>query len=892
MIRRLNWLLGCLALLAVGTMRQSDAAEFPSTALSRVANQTLKFPPAFYPSQFFTVDAVEGLTFNKPVAVTSPPGETNRLFVIERQGRVVVLTHLSQPTRTVFLDISAKVFSDYEKHGAEGLTSLAFHPDYRNNGYFFVTYKTQLSLRGSVRVFERLARFRVSTDDPNRADPSSEVEFLSQLDEGTGHSWNDLQFGPDGYLYLAAGDEGEPQDAYQNSNRIDKDFYSAILRIDIDRRPGNLRPNPLLGSSAFYSVPRDNPFVGATSYQGEPVDPTKVRTELYAIGFRNPWRISFDPVTGWLYCADVGQYLVEEINLVQKGGNYGWAYFEGTKKGFRGDPPAPFQSIAPIHEYPHFGSNQIPGPDQGNSVTGGIVYRGARIPELHDFYVFADYLSGNIWALRYDGNRVVSHFRVAFEQGIAGFGRDPRNGDVLLVNHSTGKIRTLQYAPRENPLPQTLSETGIFRDLIKLDPHDGIVPYSVNVPFWSDNAIKRRWFSVPGENPKFGFRSDSAWSIPEGTVLIKHFELNLHPGVDGPARRLETRVLVRQKGGVYGLTYRWNDAGTDAVLVPPEGQDAVYPVQEGGTVREQAWRFPSRYECQLCHTAAANYILGFNTAQFNGDQNYGLVTTNQIIALRDAGYLENAPPTVHSLRALARIDDESVSREYRVRSYLAVNCAQCHQPGGTARGSWDARIHVPTLSAAIIEGDLNNVEGHSGNKVIKPKSVEQSMILSRMTRIGPGRMPPLASTLIDQRAVALLTAWVTQDLKTFKQFWQWQNDYFGSASLPQAQAEADPDADGASNYLEYLTGTQPLSASDRWSITIQSTNHTPQIFIPQPANRGVQVEVTRSLSPPFTWRLWDSDQNRLLFPSSNTVLRLIDTNAVAPRFYRGRLVQP
>ncbi len=176
-------------------------------------------------------------------------------------------------------------------------------------------------------------------DDPNQADASSEVILIDQYDQDDTHNGGDLHFGPDGYLYVSLGDEGCCNDIHNNSQRIDKDFFSAILRLDVDKRPTSLPANPHPSNTnnpsgaINYAIPPDNPFVGATDFNEQPVEPANVRTEFYAVGFRNPWRFSIDPVTGLIYCGDVGESSVEEIDIVRKGGNYGWAYLEGSAEG-------------------------------------------------------------------------------------------------------------------------------------------------------------------------------------------------------------------------------------------------------------------------------------------------------------------------------------------------------------------------------------------------------------------------------------------------------------------------------------------------------------------------------------------------------------------------------
>jgi glucose/arabinose dehydrogenase len=381
-------------------------------------------------SDSYMVEAAFPLKFEQPIGIVSPPGETNRLFVLEKPGRIMVISDLAHPTAQVFLDLRKTVGDDEVE---QGVLALAFHPDYARNRQFYVWYTSD---RGGIRE-DRLSRFLVSPNDPNRADPSSEQQLIAQADDAPNHNGGELLFGPEGYLYLSLGDEGGANDQYRNSQRIDRDFFAGILRIDVDQRPENLRPNahPAVRPGT-YAVPRDNPFVETTTFNGARIEPAKVRTEFWAVGLRNPWRMSFDPATGRLWCADVGQNLHEEIDLITRGGNYGWNFREG-KFPFRGTPPSEAKFVEPIWDYPH---------SQGISVTGGLVYHGKNCPELEGKYLFADYGFGAIWALTPDGEKPVSAERVkqiATAPGIVSFGRDPRNGDVLFASLAKGQVLRL-----------------------------------------------------------------------------------------------------------------------------------------------------------------------------------------------------------------------------------------------------------------------------------------------------------------------------------------------------------------------------------------------------------------------------------------------------------------
>jgi hypothetical protein len=249
-------------------------------------------------------------------------------------------------------------------------------------------------------------------------------------------------------LYVAVGDGGEQNDFLENSQTVRKGLNSGLLRIDVDNRPGNLPPNPPSDISGLiistnYSIPADNPFVtGAFAWERNTnVPPNSIRTEFWAVGLRNPWRFSIDPVTGWIWVGDVGGDVREEIDVVTAGGNYGWVYREGTVPGPVADP-SDFTSIGPIYDYAH-GFTET---NRGNCVTGGFVYRGNRFRELVGAYVFSDFVTGYIWALRYDGSRVTD-FHNLLQNGsplvhsyIAAFGTDPRTGDILVAEFKDARF--------------------------------------------------------------------------------------------------------------------------------------------------------------------------------------------------------------------------------------------------------------------------------------------------------------------------------------------------------------------------------------------------------------------------------------------------------------------
>ena len=327
--------------------------------------------------------------------------------------------------------------------------------------------------------------------------------------------------------------------------------------------------------------------------------------------------------------------------------------------------------------------------------------------------------------------------------------------------------------------------------------------------------------------------------------------------------------------------------------MPAEGLDEPILVTDGGgVVRTQVWHYPSRSECLVCHTAAGGYALGFNTAQLNRDADMGGGPANQIQTLSAAGYFQTPATNVYTLPALASLTDQTVSREYRVRSYLAANCVQCHQPAGSARGLWDARLATPTRDAGLVNGSVYNNLGNPDNRVIKPGSVEQSTLLTRISQLGPGHMPPLATTVIDTTAVNLVQDWVTIDLPASQDFPAWQMGFFQSTNAPASAPDADPDGDGASNYLEYLTGGNPLNSADPWTAHIRLAGPAVQISVSQPANRAVEVQFTPNVLPPL-WQPLDVPGNQPFFPSTNRVAVVQDVVTNEPaKLYRVTVRDP
>lgn len=383
------------------------------------------------------VPAFGGVVFNEPVQVVFAPGETNRMFVVEREGRIAMVPDIGNPVRQVILDLSASV-NPGANDGGHGMLSMAFHPKFAQNGYFYVWTSIWDS---AGNRYTRLLRYTLSPG--GTVDPASALTLINQPVGSGGHDGGTLLFGSDGYLYLSIGDGDEGvagAEALASHQRIDVGFFGAVLRIDVDQNPANLPPNPHLGQQpSGYLIPSDNPFVGATSFNGQPVNPAAVRTEFWAVGFRNPFRMSFDSANGDLWIGDVGLNTREEIDVGLRGANYGWNFFEGTLPGpdYAARPPG-IAFAGPVWDYSH---------DNGDlCIIGGLVYHGARFPQLQGEYIFGDYISGRIWAASSPSARpfLASQVsQIASSIGVIQVTVQPGTGDILIPNLNSGVIEEL-----------------------------------------------------------------------------------------------------------------------------------------------------------------------------------------------------------------------------------------------------------------------------------------------------------------------------------------------------------------------------------------------------------------------------------------------------------------
>ncbi|MDQ6632847.1 MAG: PQQ-dependent sugar dehydrogenase [Verrucomicrobiota bacterium] len=363
--------------------------------------------------------AFPNLKFDRPLWLCESPDGTKRLFVAQQAGKILILPNdRDGAAPKTFLDISDR--KPFEKN-EEGLLGLAFHPQCQTNGKFYIYYSQQNPRRSVI------SEFQISKTNSDQADKSSERILLEIPQPDWNHNGGELIFGPDSLLYIALGDGGGKNDQYHNGQNLSS-LLGKILRIDVNSRSGNLA----------YGIPKDNPFIGQEN----------VRAEIWAYGLRNPWRFSFDRKSGELYCADVGQDKWEEIDLITKGGNYGWSFREGFHEFGTNAPPADAKFIDPILEYPHF-APQTTNHSPGLSITGGYVYRGKKLPELDGLYLYADFLMGTLWGLRCENGKVtIQGALVEMPRGlnpprqISSFGEDA-DGEIYILSYD-GKIYELE----------------------------------------------------------------------------------------------------------------------------------------------------------------------------------------------------------------------------------------------------------------------------------------------------------------------------------------------------------------------------------------------------------------------------------------------------------------
>jgi uncharacterized repeat protein (TIGR03806 family) len=689
------------------------------------------------PPPYQLVSTYPKLTFNEALELTTVPGKKTWV-VAERKGKIY--TFDADPTKAkkhLLLDVGRTIYG------------VVLHPDFEKNGYLFVS--SVLDPDKTEPEGSRISRFEVKDRDKMEADPKSEKVILTW--PSGGHNGGCLRFGPDGYLYLATGDGSGIADGLNTGQDI-SDLLASLLRIDVDK------PEP----GKAYRIPADNPFV---KHKG-------ARGEVWAYGLRQAWKFSFDTKTGDLWAGEVGQDLWESVYKIEKGGNYGWSINEGSHPFRPERKKGPTPILKPIVEHNH---------SEFRCLVGGYIYHGKELPKLQGAYIYGDYDTGRVWMLRYDAKdgKVTDHQELAKSTlRIVAWAQDI-DGEVFALDFISGGIYHLVPAPPASAdapkFPRKLSETGLFTSTKDLKPATGLIPYSVNAELWSDGATKERYLAIPGKGkieyetvtyPQPAPGSVAGWRFPDDTVLVKTFSLETAPGT---RRRLETRLLhahrvpgTEEVGDQVwnGYTYIWNDDQTDAELAPVGGVDRAYTIKDGKGERKQTWHFPSRAECTMCHTVTAKYALGLNTLQLNKDHDYGDVIANQLATFEHLGLFDRKlPETPEKLPKLADFRDAKADLNARARAYLHANCSHCHRKWGGGNADFQLLATLPLKETGTI--DTRPGQGTFDLKdprILVPGEPGRSLILHRMTRLGLGRMPHIASNVVDEDAVRLIGEWI------------------------------------------------------------------------------------------------------------------------------------
>ncbi|HEX3725233.1 MAG TPA: PQQ-dependent sugar dehydrogenase, partial [Pirellulales bacterium] len=469
-----------------------------------------------------------------------------------------------------------------------------------------------------------------------------------------------------------------------------------------------------------------------------------------------------------LWVSDVGEYSWESICRVQRGGNYGWSRWEGGHEFWPHGKLGPGRLMQPAASHQH---------SQCSAIVGGFVYHGHRFPELAEHYLYADFSFGDIYALSIaheeQGPKTIAKSIQAKIVALA----EGDDGQIYLFSVDGGMHR-LDVAEKGKsslpPFPRKLSETGLFASVRDHQMQPGCIPYSVNSQLWSDGATKRRFIAVPEQgvivsNPGFRF--------PDNTVLVKTFSFPIEQHDNRNEQFIETRLLHVQQGQWRGYSYRWNDQQDDAELVDEAGASQALELHDrSGKLLKQVWRFPSRNECFGCHTGNAGFVLGFTTPQLNRDHDYGAVRDNQLRTLSHLGLVKGIWTRRHAYgylpldpaRALPRLaaaTDDHEPLEARARAYLQTNCAHCHLYFGSVgeaaapfyrKLSGHLPAHMTRLDIAPSKGDL----GIKDARIIAPGAPERSMIYSRMTTVGHGRMPNIGSAVVDEDGSKLVADWI------------------------------------------------------------------------------------------------------------------------------------
>ncbi|MGB5626060.1 MAG: PQQ-dependent sugar dehydrogenase, partial [Woeseiaceae bacterium] len=680
---------------AVGMIQNDDAT--PVFGLSaRPDNQTCVAPPRT--TSVTTQEAFPNLPdISQPTKMLMEPVANPRWFVLRKSGQLVVFDPDNATSVTTYLDLSGVVRTASEG----GLLGMAFHSDFPATPEIFLSYTRNHSGPSMRSVISRFILDDVTA--PSAPGAGTVEQVIIEVDqEFDNHNGGDIAFGPDGYLYIGLGDGGsggDPNERAQDTRHL----LGSFLRIDP-------RDSSAWQASDSYLIPQDNPF-SANPKCGPGLNGNDC-PEIYAWGMRNPWRWSFDLPTGQLWAGDVGQGSWEEVDIIERGRNYGWDCREGAHDFETAGCNGIYED--PVAEY---------GRSSGNSITGGFVYRGSAIGGRVGQYFYADYGSGRIWALRPDGQGGYINEEIEdTSRGPTSFGVD-QDGELYFTDINSGRLIKLVPGSGggQSAVADLLSNSGCVDPADITQPYAGLIPYDLNALFWSDGADKSRFLGLPN-GTTITIDGQDDWRFPVGTVIVKNFRVT--------GNLIETRHLMRHPDGVWaGYTYEWNALQTEATRVI--GGKTV-------NIAGQDWIFPSEAQCDQCHTSAASFALGPETAQLNKDFIYPSTgrTDNQLETL-DHVMMFSSPlaGTPDTLPALADPMDTDADLNDRARAYLHTNCANCHRPGGGTPVDIDLRYSTALLdtNACDVDPQLGDI-GLMEPRIIAPGDASRSVLVERVNR--------------------------------------------------------------------------------------------------------------------------------------------------------------
>ncbi len=707
---RRHWVWPLLALLGACDEPATPSAPVPLTGTLPPRPTTMScrlagHPPGVLPQLALEATEID-VALDVPVHMLPSPDASSDVLVLESDGRIWRLSNPATVVTGTLVHSPASHFSQ-----AFGMATSKLHP-----AHVVVAFRTT---GDTIRV----SRFTLGSP----IDPTSERVILSSSRTASAA----VTFDDQGFLHVAFGDSTD--EATESVDAQDPStLEGTVSRVDITQ----------LDALGTIVVPPDNPTATALGGDGGV-------GRAWAVGVRAPTSCTHDGSFAW--CTD-GGITVSEVHRVRAGRDLGWPDHDGSRCLALGG------CSLELERYPQ---DAIARADASCGIVGIQAYSGKRYPSLAPSLIYADTCASRLHVMLLDSpdNHLWRGPLIDLQSPATGLGRD-NDGEVYLLTQRPGAIQRVTTIDEDVPFPTLLSDTGCFEDVPSLTPSAGVIPYDVNSPLWSDGSFKQRFMAVPPATAIRIGEGDAPWSYPNGTVLLKTFSYPLD-GRPEPSP-VEIRAMVRRSHGWEFHTYRYNDALGDAVLLDDDDERALAITTDDGTIA-LTHGFPSRFSCSICHRVDEAKVIGIGTAQLNRIVSYPDGPNHQLTAMQAIGLFDNAgrfeDPTTSV--ALARPADPQGDVAERARAYLHANCAHCHRPDGWVPPSLfvDLRYDVPLAQTQLCDEPTQS--GRPGI-LIAPGDPEGSRLVERMATRSNPQMPPLATDLVDDAAVALVRTWVTE----------------------------------------------------------------------------------------------------------------------------------